>query len=81
MEEKTIKERWNGKTPKFWKKVQRYAFITGAIAGAIIAAPIALPAGVVTAITYVATISATLVTSAQLTVDNTQKDDTEEGNG
>ena len=30
--EKNLKERWNGKTPKFWKRVQRWAIITGAVA-------------------------------------------------
>jgi len=42
--EKSLKERWNEKTPKFWKRVQRWAIIGGAVAGAIIAAPVALPA-------------------------------------
>ena len=31
-----LKKRLTAKTPKFWKKVQRWAIITGAIAGAII---------------------------------------------
>jgi hypothetical protein len=76
MKEKTIKERWNGKTPKFWKKVQRWAIITGAVAGAIIAAPITLPVGVITAATYIAAVSATIATTSQLTIEN---GNTEEG--
>ena len=70
MKEKTIKERWNGKTPKFWKKVQRWAIITGAVAGAIIAAPITLPIGVVTAGSYFAAVSATVATTSQLTIED-----------
>jgi len=46
--EKTIKERWNAPTPKFWKRAQRWAIIAGAVAGAIIAAPVALPAALIT---------------------------------
>lgn len=75
MKEKTIKQRWNGKTPKFWKRVQRWAIITGAVAGAIIAAPVTLPIGVVTAATYIAAVSATIATTSQLTIEdgNTQE--------
>jgi hypothetical protein len=76
MKEKTIKERWNGKTPKFWKKVQRWAIITGAVAGAIIAAPVTLPVGVITAATYIAAVSATIATTSQLTIED---GNTEEG--
>ena len=76
MKEKTIKERWNGKTPKFWKRVQRWAIITGAVAGAIIAAPVTLPVGVITAATYIAAVSATIATTSQLTIEN---GNTEEG--
>ena len=39
MKDKNLKERWQAKTPKFWKRVQRWAIITGAVAGIIIAAP------------------------------------------
>lgn len=77
--EKNFKERWNGKTPKFWKKVQRWAIITGAVAGAIIAAPVTLPAVVITTATYVATVATTAATLSQLTVEDTKtkKDDKE----
>jgi len=68
--EHTLKERWKAKTPKFWKKAQRWAIIAGAVAGVIIAAPVALPAAIITTATYVATISATVATVSQLTVDN-----------
>ena len=77
--EKSLKERWNGKTPKFWKRVQRWAIITGAVAGAIIAAPVTLPAVVITTATYVATVATTAATLSQLTVEDTKtkKDDKE----
>lgn len=77
--EKNLKERWDSKTPKFWKRVQRWAIITGAVAGAIIAAPITLPAVVITTATYVATVATTAATLSQLTVEDTKtkKDDKE----
>jgi len=68
MKKKTLRERWRSKTPKFWKRVQRWAIITGAVAGIIIAAPVSLPVAVVTTATYLATVSATIATTAQLTV-------------
>ena len=74
MEEKSFKKRWNGKTPDFWKRIQRWAIITGSIAGAVIAAPIVLPAGVVTAVTYIATVSATVAATSQLTLEDTKPD-------
>jgi lipopolysaccharide/colanic/teichoic acid biosynthesis glycosyltransferase len=74
MKEKTLKERWEAKTPKFWKRVQRWAIITGAVAGIILAAPVTLPAAVITTATYLATVSATLATASQLTVDDKQEE-------
>lgn len=70
MKDKNLKERWQAKTPKFWKRVQRWAIITGAVAGIIIAAPVTLPAAVITTATYLVTVSATLATASQLTVDD-----------
>jgi uncharacterized membrane protein len=76
--EKNLKERWQGKTPQFWKQVQRYAIVAGTIAGSIIAAPIALPTLVVAVAGYVATAGAVAATLSQLTIDNnTQKDEQE----
>ena len=74
MEEKTIKERWNAKTPKFWKKVRNIAIGLGAVAGVILTAPIALPAAVVTAATYVVTAGTVAATLAQLTVEDKPKE-------
>ncbi len=70
MKKKTLRERWRAKTPKFWKRVQRWAIITGAVAGIVIAAPVTLPVAVVTTATYLATVSATIATTAQFTVDD-----------
>jgi hypothetical protein len=74
MKQNELVVRWNGKTPKFWKKVQRVAIIAGAIAGAVIAAPVALPAAIITTATYLATVSATIVATSQLTVDNKKEE-------
>jgi len=70
MKKRTLRERWRAKTPKFWKRVQRWAIITGTVAGIIIAAPVTLPAAVITTATYLATVSATIATTAQFTVDD-----------
>lgn len=66
----TIKERWNAKTPKFWRKVRNIAITAGAIAGVILAAPVALPAVVITAAGYIATAGTVAATLSQLTVDD-----------
>lgn len=71
--EKSLKERWQSKTPKFWKRVQRWAIITGTVAGIILAAPVALPAAVITVAGYVATAGTVAATLSQLTVDDTKK--------
>lgn len=76
--ENNIKKRWKAKTPKFWKRVQRWAIISGAVAGIIIAAPVALPAAIITTATYVATISATIATTAQLTVEDKNKENVDD---
>lgn len=72
--EKNLKERWTAKTPKFWKKVQSIALVIGTIAGVIIAAPVALPAAVITTATYLVSISATIVATSQLTVDDKESE-------
>lgn len=66
----TIKERWNAKTPKFWRKVRTIAITAGAIAGVILAAPVALPAAVITAAGYIVTAGTVAATLSQLTVDD-----------
>jgi hypothetical protein len=75
MKQKNLKERWNGRKPKFWKRVQRWAIITGAVAGAILAAPVALPAAVITTATYLVTVSATIAATSQLTVEDKKQEE------
>ena len=65
-----IKKRWNAKTPKFWKNVQKVAIALGAAAGVVIAAPIALPAAVVTVAGYLVTAGTVAATLSQLTVED-----------
>jgi len=66
----SLKERWNAKTPRFWKKVQRIAIIAGTVAGIIIAAPVTLPAAVITAAGYVVAVGTAVATTAQLTKED-----------
>ena len=70
MEEKTIKERWKAKTPKFWKKVQRIGLVAGALGAALLAAPIALPAALITGAGYLVAVGGVTATLSQLTVEN-----------
>lgn len=63
-----LKKRWNAKTPKFWKKVQKIAIAVGAAAGVVIAAPITLPATVITVAGYLVTAGTVAATLSQLTV-------------
>ena len=65
-----LKERWNAKTPKFWKRVQRIAIIAGTIAGIIITAPVTLPAALITVAGYVAVVGTAVATTAQLTKED-----------
>ena len=62
-----LKERWNAKTPKFWKKVQRVGIIAGAIGAAILTAPVSLPAVIVTGAGYLIAVGGVTATLSQLT--------------
>ena len=64
-----LRTRWSGKTPKFWKKVQRVGVVAGAIGGVIIASPIALPAALVTLSGYLLLAGSVTATLSQLTVE------------
>ena len=66
----SLKDRWNAKTPKFWKRIQRIAIIAGTIAGIIIAAPVTLPAAIITAAGYIAVVGTAVATTAQLTKED-----------
>lgn len=65
--------RWNAKTPGFWKKVQKVGLTAGALGAAIVAAPIALPAALVTVGGYLIAVGTVTATLSQLTVE-TPKD-------
>jgi hypothetical protein len=71
---KQLKERWNAKTPKFWKKVRNIAITLGAVAGVILTAPFSLPAAVITAAGYLATAGTVAATLSQLTVEDKQEE-------
>jgi hypothetical protein len=70
MEEKTIKERWKAKTPKFWKKMQRIGIAAGVLGGILLASPIALPAAILTGAGYLIALGSATATLSQLTVEN-----------
>ena len=64
-----LRTRWSGKTPKFWKKVQRIGIVAGTIGGVIIASPVALPAALVTLSGYLLLAGSVTATLSQLTVE------------
>ena len=68
-----LKDRWNAKTPKFWKRVRNIAITLGAIAGVILTAPVSLPAVVITAAGYLATAGTVAATLSQLTVEDSNQ--------
>jgi ABC-type xylose transport system permease subunit len=70
---KNLKDRWNAKTPKFWKRVRNIAITLGAIAGVILTAPVSLPAVVITAAGYLATAGTVAATLSQLTVEDSNQ--------
>ena len=70
-----LKERWNAKTPKFWKRVRNIAITLGAIAGVILTAPVSLPAVVITAAGYLATAGTVAATLSQLTVEDKKEEE------
>lgn len=63
----TLKQRWKSRTPRFWKKVQRFSLILGAISGAILTAPISLPASLIVTAGYIAVASTSIAGMSQLT--------------
>jgi hypothetical protein len=66
----SLKERWQSKTPKFWKKVQRIGVALGVIGATIVAAPVALPASLVTAAGYMVAAGTVTATLSQLTKED-----------
>lgn len=74
----TLMNRWNSKTPKFWKTVQKIGLAAGAIGAVLIAAPVALPAAVVTVGGYLVTAGSITAALSQLTVEDTKELDEKE---
>ena len=68
---KNLQQRWNAKTPTFWKKMQKIGIIAGTIGGIIIASPVALPAILVSASGYLILAGTVTATLSQLTVEST----------
>lgn len=66
----SLKERWQSKTPVFWKKVQRIGIACGVIGATIVALPVALPAVVVTAAGYMVAAGTVTATLSQLTKED-----------
>lgn len=66
----SLKERWQSKTPTFWKKIQKLGLAAGAVGGVLIAAPIALPATLITLGGYLVTAGAVTAALAQLTKED-----------
>lgn len=64
-----LTDRIKGKTPKFWKKIQKIGLVAGAIGAAIVAAPIALPTAIVTASGYLIAVGGVTAALSQLTVE------------
>lgn len=62
-----FKERWNSKTPKFWKKVQKIGVACGIVGAALVSAPIALPAAIVSVSGYLIVAGSLTAALSQLT--------------
>jgi hypothetical protein len=70
-----LKERWNAKTPKFWKRVQKIAITAGAIAAVVLSAPISLPTILITTAGYVIAAGTVAATLSQLTIKDNQDEE------
>jgi hypothetical protein len=66
----SLKERWQSKTPKFWKKVQKIGIALGVIGATIVTAPVVLPASLVTAAGYMVAAGTVTATLSQLTKED-----------
>jgi hypothetical protein len=67
---KNLIERWNAKTPNFWKNVQKIGLAAGAIGTILVTAPISLPASLVVAGGYLVTAGGITATLAQFTKED-----------
>lgn len=66
---KTIIQRVNAPTPKFFKKLRNIGLALAAVAGAIVATPVALPVAVVKVAGYLAVASGVLSAVSQTTME------------
>lgn len=69
---KELIDRWDAKTPSFWKKVQRIGIVAGAVGTILITAPVSLPVTLVTAGGYLVTAGGITAALAQLTKDDAE---------
>jgi hypothetical protein len=69
---KELKERWNSKTPTFWKKVQKIGVACGIVGAALVSAPIALPAAIVSVSGYLIVAGSLTAALSQLTKDDSK---------
>ena len=65
-----IKQRWNAKTPKFWKSVQRIGLGLAGVSAIILTSPVSLPVGIVTIAGYLATAGGVVGLVSQLTIED-----------
>lgn len=62
-----LKERWQSKTPNFWKKVQKIGIACGVIGGVLVSAPVSLPAALITVGGYMIAVGSVTAALSQLT--------------
>ncbi len=72
---KTIRDRVNEPTPKFFKKLRNIGLSIAAIGATIIAAPVALPAIVVKIAGYLAVAGSVMGGVSQVTVQKEESDE------
>jgi hypothetical protein len=66
---KNIQDRWLSKTPRFWRKIQKYSILIGVMASAGIVAPVELHPLIVTILKHTIEVCTVIATMSQLTVD------------
>jgi uncharacterized membrane protein HdeD (DUF308 family) len=67
---KDLINRWNSKTPNFWKKVQKIGLTVGTLGAVIVASPVVLPAALVTVSGYFIAVGGVTAALSQLTVES-----------
>jgi acyl-CoA reductase-like NAD-dependent aldehyde dehydrogenase len=69
-----IKERFQQKTPRFFRRLRNISIAIAAGAGALLSAPISLPASIVAIATYL-TVAGTVATAVSQAVVSGEKDE------